>query len=136
MIFIVVIFIIDIGRLVDDNANAHPQKFKHLAIPASVALCEVIVDRHDVHALTFERVQIARQRRHQGFTLTSLHLSNIAIMQRHAADQLDVKRTHLEGSTRGFTRHCKSVWQNRIERLTLFLEALFQNLSLLLQICI
>jgi len=55
-----------------------------LAHPVGVARREVVVHRHDVHALTGQGVQIDRQCRHEGLALAGLHFGDPAEVQRHA----------------------------------------------------
>ncbi len=75
-------------------------------------------------AVTAERVQVGRQRRHEGLTFTSTHFRNIAVVQHHAADQLYVEGPHMHGSDRGLAGNGKSLWQQLVERfavrITLF----------------
>ena len=54
-------------------------------------MSEVIVDGNDVNAVACEGVEVDRQRRDQGFTLTRLHFGNHAAMQDDAAHQLHVE---------------------------------------------
>ena len=117
---IVIVFIIDKRCFVDNHASRQSQKVIHLTHPASVTLCQVVVDGHHMNTLAFQRVEIGRQRRHQGFTFTSLHLSHIAFVKHHTTDQLNVVWTLTDDALGRLTRHCKGIWQNRIQRYILF----------------
>ena len=44
-----------------------------------------------MHALAGERVEIDRQRRDEGLAFAGLHLGDAALVQHHAADELDVE---------------------------------------------
>ena len=68
-----------------------PRKLVDLAHPFGVAPGEVVVDGDDVDALACERVEIDRERRDQRLAFAGLHLGDVALMQHHAADQLDVE---------------------------------------------
>ena len=83
---IIILFVIDKRRFVDDHASRQAQKIIHLPHPAGVALRQIIIDGHHMNALFLQRVEIGRQRRHQGLTFTGLHLSHISLMKHHAAD--------------------------------------------------
>ena len=76
---------------VDDHADGHAEEVVDLAHPFGVAPGEVIVDGDDMDALAGERVEIDRKRRNQRLAFAGLHLGDVAFMQHHAADQLDVE---------------------------------------------
>ena len=95
---------------VDDHADAEAEEAVDLAHPLGVAAGEVVVDRHDVHALAGERVEIDRQGRDQGLAFTGPHLGDGALVQHHAADELHVEMALAEGALgrladRGEGRH-------------------------------
>ena len=74
-----------------DDADAEPQELVDPAHPLRVALGQVVVHRHDVHALAGERVEIDGERGDQRLALARLHLRDLALVQHHAADQLHVE---------------------------------------------
>ncbi len=78
-------------ELVHDDADAEPEELVDAAHPLGVALGQVVVDRHDVHALAGERVEIDGERGDQRLALARLHLRDLALVQHHAADQLHVE---------------------------------------------
>ena len=43
-------------HIMNDKPYAHAQKAVDLPHPLAVALCQVIIDRNDVHAFAFQRV--------------------------------------------------------------------------------
>ena len=84
-----------------------PERLVDRAHPFGVAAGQVVVDGHHVNALAprlasgasgpgcdGQRVQHHRQRRRQRLALAGLHLGDLALVQRHAADQLDVEVAH------------------------------------------
>ena len=73
--------------------------------PLGVAAGEVVVDGDEVDALAAEPVEVRRQRRDEGLTLTRLHLGDPPEMQRGTAHQLDVEVTLADDPLGGFTRH-------------------------------
>ena len=64
--------------------------------PLGVAFGQIVVHGHKVRALAFERIQVERQRSHQGLAFAGLHLGDFPLVQNHAADQLHVEMAHLE----------------------------------------
>ena len=87
-----------IGRLalvivetVNDHAGGEAEEAVDLAHPGRVAAGEVVVDGDDVDALAGQRIEIDRERRDQRLAFAGLHLGDVALMQHHAADQLDVE---------------------------------------------
>ena len=79
-----------------DDADREAKERVDLAHPLAVALGEVVVHRHDVDALAFEGVEVDRQGGDQGLAFAGLHLGDLALMQHHAAFELDVEWTLAE----------------------------------------
>ena len=75
-----------VGQAVDDAAHAQPQKPVDLAHPIAVALGQVVIDRHHMHAFAGQRVEICGKGGHQGLAFTGLHFGDGAGVQHHAAD--------------------------------------------------
>ena len=83
-----------------DKAHAHAQKLIHLSHPLAVASRQVIVDGDDVHVLPAKGVKITGKRGHERLALARAHLGDLAIVEGHAADELDVEVTHAQRSHR------------------------------------
>ncbi|OIQ72194.1 hypothetical protein GALL_461830 [mine drainage metagenome] len=81
-----------------------------------------------MHALARQGIQINGQCGSEGFPLTGTHFRNFAVVQRHAAEQLHIKMTHLHDAFGAFTHDGKSLWQQRIKWLTL-IYPLFEFIS-------
>ena len=88
----------------------------HTPHPLGVALGEVVVDSHDMHALAGDRVQVDRQRRHECLALAGAHLGDASVVKRHAADQLHIKVPHLEHSLARLPHGGKGLGEQRVER--------------------
>ena len=73
-----------------DAAHAEPEVLVEHTHPMGVAAGEVVVDRHHVHALAGERVEVGGQGRDKGLAFASGHLRDAALVHRDAADELDV----------------------------------------------
>ena len=67
-----------------------------LAHPLGIAPSQVVIDRHNVHATSRQRVEISRESRDQGLTLPGTHFSNLALMKHDPANELHVEVTHLQ----------------------------------------
>ena len=89
-----------VGEAVHDDADGQAEKFVDAAHPFGVALGEVVVDGDDVDALAGERIEIDGKRGDQRLALAGAHLGDAAIVQHHAADELDVEGPHAEHAAR------------------------------------
>ena len=92
-----------------DHADAEAKKRIHRAHPLGVAARQVVVHGDDMHRLAAERVQISRQRRHQGFALAGFHLGDFSTVQNCAADNLHIKVAQLQSAPRRLAHHRKSL---------------------------
>jgi hypothetical protein len=70
-----------------------------------------------VRALAGQRVQVDRQRRDERLALARAHLRDLAVVQHHAADQLDVERTQSHRAARRFAGRRKGLGQDVVQRL-------------------
>jgi hypothetical protein len=70
-----------------------------------------------VDALARERIEVDRQRRHQRLALAGAHLGDLAGVQGHAADQLDVEVAHLQRPLARLADGGERLGQERVERL-------------------
>mmetsp|Transcript_12872 Transcript_12872/g.30273 ORF Transcript_12872/g.30273 Transcript_12872/m.30273 type:complete len:931 (-) Transcript_12872:212-3004(-) len=84
------------GHLRQVDAHRQAQEVVQLAHPLGVAPREVVVHRDDMDALARQRVQVDRQRRHQGLAFAGAHLGHFAGIEHHAANQLHIEVAHLE----------------------------------------
>ena len=102
---------------VDDDADGHAEERVDLPHPLGVAAGEVIVDGDDVHALAGERIEIDGQRRDQRLAFAGAHLGDRALVQHHAADQLDVEMALLERALGRFAHHRESRGEEVVDGL-------------------
>src|SRR5207244_11266172 len=72
-------------------AGLEPEEIVDLPHPLGVALCQVVVHGHHVHAAPRKRIEIDRQRRDQRLAFAGLHLRDPSLVQDHAADELYVE---------------------------------------------
>ena len=106
------------GQAVDDDADLHAQEAIDPAHPFGVASGQIVVDRDDVHALAGERVQIHRRHGDQGLALTGAHLGDAAVVQDHAARQLDVVLALAQHPPGRLAGHGEGLVQDLVQRLT------------------
>ncbi len=78
-------------QAMDDDADLEPEEIVDLPHPLGVALCQVVVYGHHVHAAPRKRIEIDRQRRDQRLAFAGLHLRDPSLVQDHAADELHVE---------------------------------------------
>mmetsp|Transcript_66101 Transcript_66101/g.157868 ORF Transcript_66101/g.157868 Transcript_66101/m.157868 type:complete len:231 (+) Transcript_66101:2074-2766(+) len=102
-----------------DQPYREPEEPVDLADVLGIALREVVVHRHDVHALPRKRVEIRREGRHERLALASRHLRKLALLEAKAADQLDVVVPHLEHAPRRLAHHRERLIQNVVLGLAL-----------------
>ncbi len=106
-----------IVEAVDDHADGQAEEIIDLAHPFAVAAGEVVVDGDDMDALAGQCVEIHRKGRHQRLAFAGLHLGDVALMQHHAADQLDVEMPLAEGALGGLAHGGEGRNQDVVERL-------------------
>ena len=79
-----------------------------------VALCQVIVNGHDVDALAIKGVEVGRQQRGQGLALTGAHLGDVAEVQGRTTHDLHAVVLLIEDAPGSLTDGGKSLEQDVI----------------------
>ncbi len=102
---------------VDDDADAEAEELVDLAHPFGVAAGEVIVDGDDMHAAPGQRVEVDRKGRDQRLAFAGLHLRDAALVQHHAAGELDIEMALAEGALGGLAHRGEGRHQDIVERL-------------------
>ena len=115
------------------KAHAHAHIAVQATHPLGVALCQVVVDGDDVHALAGDSVEVAGERGNQGLALARLHLGDMALVQRHGADQLDVEVTHAQHALGRLAGDGEGLGKHGIERLAVGV-ALAEQVRLLFEL--
>ena len=105
------------GKAGYDHPGAQAQKGINLSHPLGVTPGQIVIDRDHMHAAARERVQAGRERGHQGLALARAHLGDIAVIQRHAADQLHIEMTHAEHPPTGLAHQRKGLGQHGFQPL-------------------
>ena len=84
-------------HLLLDAAHGEAEEPVEVAHPLGVAAGEVVVDGDQLRVAAGERVEVKRQRGDEGLALAGRHFGNATLVQRDAADQLDVEMNHVPG---------------------------------------
>jgi len=61
-----------------------------------------------MHGFAADGVQISGQRRHERFAFAGAHFGNLALVEHHAADQLNIEVAHIQNSFARFSNCRKS----------------------------
>src|SRR6202044_2419985 len=85
--------------------------------PFGVAPGEIVVDGDDMDALAGQRIEIDRKGGNQRLAFAGLHLGNVAFVQHHAADQLNVEMALAERALGRLAHGGESRNQNVVEGL-------------------
>ena len=105
-----------VGEVVHDDADGEAEEAVDLAHPLGVALGEVVVDGDDVDAVAGERVEVAGQRGDEGLAFAGLHLGDLAGVEDHAADHLDVEVAHADDAAAGLADDGEGLGEEVVER--------------------
>ena len=92
-----------------------PQRLVDGHHPLGVAPGEVVVDRDDVDALAGQRVEDDGERGRQRLALAGAHLGDVAAVQDHAADQLDVEVPHAHRAAADLADDREALGQQLVE---------------------
>ncbi len=78
-----------------DAAHGEAVEVEDGAHPLGVARCQIVVHRHQMRAASNQGVEKEGQGGNQGLALSGGHLGDLAVMQCHAADQLNIEGHHV-----------------------------------------
>ena len=106
-----------VRHLRQDRADGQADGLVNLAHPRGVAAREVVVDGDDVDALAGQGVEVGGQRRDQGLALAGAHLGDLAVVEHHPADELDVEVAHVERPLRRLADDGERFREQVVERL-------------------
>ena len=127
---------VSFGNAMYHASYREPQECIEFAHPFHITLCQIIVDGDHVDALSFQRVEVGRQRRHEGLTFTCLHLGYPALMEHDTTYHLNVEMLHAQTSPCTFPAYGECLRQYIVQRLSVLLDALFEFRSLLTQLIV
>jgi hypothetical protein len=116
--YVAVVLLLALGVVepVHDDADGEPEELVDLSHPFGVALGQIIVDGDDVDTAAGERIEIDGKRSDQRLAFAGLHLGDLALVQHHAADELDVEVALAERALAGLAHGGESRHQKVVER--------------------
>ena len=89
-------FLLEIARhLRQVHAHRQAQEVVQATHPLRIAVGQVVVHGHHMHALARQGIEVHRQRGGQGLAFAGAHFGDLAFMQRQAPDHLHVEVAHL-----------------------------------------
>ena len=117
-----------LGHKGRNDADRQPHAAVDRPHPLRVARGEVVVDRDDVDARPRHRVERDGERRDERFSFARLHLGDVAVVERHASDELLLEVAQAERALRDLADARENLGQYVVEALALF-EARAENFS-------
>ncbi len=84
--------------------------------PVRITFGQIVVDRNDVNALPFERVEVRRQGRDERFPFARHHFGDLAFVKRAPADHLHVVVAQAQNATPGFAADGERFFEQIVER--------------------
>jgi hypothetical protein len=111
------VLLVRVVLVVLQDADGEAQRRVDRAHPLGVAAGQVVVDGDEVHALAGQRVEAHRERGRQGLALAGLHLGDVAAVEDHPADELDVEMAHAHLPLAGLADDREALGQQVVERL-------------------
>ena len=104
------------GRHVPLNrAHREPQTHVKRAHPLHISASQIVVHRHNVNALTFNRIQVGWKGRHERLSFPGDHFSNRTAVQHHATDQLHIVMPHVQEAFPRFPTDGKGLDKNIVK---------------------
>src|SRR5262249_30993237 len=79
-----------------NHSNRQTQESVDLSHPLAVSTSQIVIHRDDMDPLPLQAVEVDRQGGDQGFTFSRFHLGNLALVENHTPDQLNVEVPHME----------------------------------------
>ena len=107
------------GGFVLEHADGEAERVVHGAVPLSVALGEIVVDRDEVGATAFEGVEVQRHRRGERLALAGLQLSDLALVKDDGANDLYVVGTLAHVPFRGLTHRGEGLREEVVQRFAI-----------------
>ena len=78
-----------------DAIHIEHQEFHDGSYPFTVPACEIVVDRHHMHTLTGEGIEISREGSHERLSFPGTHFRDLTVMENHTPDELYIIRDHV-----------------------------------------
>ena len=102
----------------------------HLSHPLRVSLCQIVVNRHHMYALSFQGIQISGQNSRLRLTFTRAHLSDTPLVKNDTAKQLHPVMLRVQHTPGRFPGGGIGLRQQVVQRSALFQPLfVFRSLS-------
>ena len=102
-----------------NQADLHAQETIDGSHPLAVAAGKIIVDRNDMNAFARQSIEVPGERRDERLALAGLHLGNLAVVERHGANELHVEMAQAECSYAGLSNRGERLRKNGVEAFAL-----------------
>ena len=129
VVFTLMIGVVQVRGLMLKAADAEAQEVVDGAHPLRVSPRQVVVHRHYVYAPPRQSVEVDRKGRHQGLALSSLHLGDLALVERYAPHELLVEVPLPNDAPSGLSHRGECLRQQVVQLLPV-LERRFELLGL------
>ncbi len=106
---------VGVAEVVLDRPHGEAEEAVDGAHPLGVALGQVVVDRDDMDALPGQGVEVGRQGGDERFSFARLHLGDPALVEDHAADELDIEVAHPGRPARGLADDGEGLGEDILE---------------------
>ncbi len=101
------------------DAHRQAQEVVQPPHPLGIAVGQVVVHRDHVHPVPRQGIEVHGQRGGQRLAFARAHFGDLAVVQRHAADELHVEVAHLHDALGALAYHGKGLRQQVIQRAAL-----------------
>ena len=75
-------------HIIQYHTYGQTEEFMDFSHPFCISLCQIVIDGNDVHALSFQCIQISRKCRNKGLTFTGSHLCDTSLVKNDTTDDL------------------------------------------------
>ena len=99
----------------DTDAHTQAEEVIELAHPFGVAARQIVINRDHMHALAGQGVEIGEQGGDQGLAFAGAHLGDLAVVEHHAADELDIEVAHVQHPLARLARHGEGLRQQIVQ---------------------
>ena len=102
-------------KIADNHAYLQAEEVIQRLHHGRITLGQVVVDGNDVYAVAGQGIEVYGQGGYQRFSLTGTHFCDFAVVQHHAADQLDIEVAHTQNAFGCFAADGKRFRQNAVQ---------------------
>jgi len=78
-----------------DGSNGHTKCLVEHPHPECIALCQVVVNGHNMHSFAKKRIEVYRHCADERLSFSRLHLSDVSLMEDDSTENLHIVRNHV-----------------------------------------